>query len=112
MPHIVLLHSADLTDKINALLPQLSQDLEDKGVERAGIKCYSVPMSGAANAGEIGASLVHVNLRVMDKAGRTNDLITNWLHSLTRIISQALPEQCILTAEANFLPDIYISATA
>ena len=112
MPHIVVSHTADIADDIAIILPLLSQSLEDQGVALDGIKSYAVPIGAAVNAGTPNATLVHINLRVMRKSGRTHAVVTQWLRALTDIVTREIKTPHTLTAEANFLPEIYISATA
>lgn len=112
MPHICLFHSQDVGHMIAPLLLRLSRTLEAEGVNVEGIKCYGLPLHEVCSAGQLGASMVHLNLRVLRKPDRNAECIKKWLRGLNDVLNDDLPDNCVITAEANFLPDIYISATA
>lgn len=112
MPHIILTHTKALTDDVEALFGALTDQLVVEGVALGSIKCYTLPVGDIMVAGETGADFLHLNLRVMPKPERTSALIREWLEALVAIAKARLPEDCTITAEANHLPDIYISKTA
>jgi len=98
MPHICLFHSQDVGHMIAPLLLRLSRTLEAEGVNVEGIKCYGLPLHEVCSAGQLG--------------DRNAECIKKWLRGLNDVLNDDLPDNCVITAEANFLPDIYISATA
>ena len=112
MPHICLTYTQGLQKYVDNIVQLLSDELEKLGFNKAGIKSYGIQIGTSCVGGELNADMVHLNLRVMNKAERTSEVIEDWLVKLSAITAKQLPHDCCFTAEVNFLPKLYKSKTA
>ena len=102
MPHIVVEHSADLSERIDIpqILIELHEALAAQGIDKARIKTRAVPLAHTVVGveGEEGCML-HVTLLLLE--GRSVDLRKQLGGALHEIALAAAPENCAVTLEVR-----------
>ncbi|RKQ72028.1 hypothetical protein DES40_1364 [Litorimonas taeanensis] len=112
MPHISLIHSPNMAPFIDNLLSKVNDAFIETVPNTTGVKCYAIPLTACQVNGDNQIGLLHLNLRVLRKPERTIELIEHWTNTLLLTLQSEVPEDVNITAEANFLPEVYFSKTA